>query len=154
MTGSLHIARKVCACAALVCAAGWPCLGQPTPVKPDRGFQGKLERAVRGFREGVGLYARQLQSGRPASIRSEEIFPTASLIKVPILLAVFDAIDRGRLDYHAFPEYDASLLYPGEDILGAFESGVHINLSKVVVLMIATSDNTAALWLQTLAGGG
>ena len=50
--------------------------------------------------------------------------------------------------------YRDSLLYPGIDILGAFKDSQEIELSKVMMLMLTMSDNTASLWLQSLAGGG
>jgi beta-lactamase class A len=45
-------------------------------------------------------------------------------------------------------------LYPGEDILGSFKDSQTIELSKVIMLMLTTSDNTASLWLQQIAGTG
>ena len=50
--------------------------------------------------------------------------------------------------------YKDSLLYEGVDILGSFKSGEKIALKKVIMLMLTTSDNTASLWLQSLAGTG
>jgi beta-lactamase class A len=44
-------------------------------------------------------------------------------------------------------------LYAGEDILGSFKDGEKIALSKVAMLMITTSDNTASLWCQAMATG-
>ena len=49
--------------------------------------------------------------------------------------------------------YKDSLLYEGEDILGSFKDGEKIALSKVQMLSITTSDNTASIWLQKLVGG-
>src|SRR6185503_13572413 len=46
-----------------------------------------------------------------------------------------------------------SLLYPGEDILGSFKDKDTIELSKVVLLMITMSDNTASTWLQKIVTG-
>ncbi|OIQ63577.1 hypothetical protein GALL_548820 [mine drainage metagenome] len=48
--------------------------------------------------------------------------------------------------------YRDSLLYRGEDILGSFKDGDTIEVSKVAMLMITMSDNTASLWLQKLVG--
>jgi beta-lactamase class A len=45
-------------------------------------------------------------------------------------------------------------LYAGSDILGSFKDGEKIALKKVIMLMLTTSDNTASLWLQSLAGKG
>lgn len=50
--------------------------------------------------------------------------------------------------------YKDSLYYAGEDILGSFKHNEPIELSKVLMLMLTTSDNTASLWLQSLAGTG
>ena len=40
------------------------------------------------------------------------------------------------------------------DILGSFKSNEKIVLKKIIMLMLTTSDNTASLWLQSLAGTG
>jgi len=130
-----------------------PALAQPVETV-DAGLQAKLERLVADFRGEVGLYVRHLPSGRAAAVHADTLFPTASMIKVPILLKTFDLIDAGPLKYHEKLTYRDSLLYAGEDILGSFKDGEVISLSKVVMLMITTSDNTASLWLQHLAGTG
>ena len=124
------------------------------PPASDTVLQRTLEDAVQGFGGDVGIYVRHLPSGRSAEIWADTVFPTASLIKLPILLVTFDRIARGDLDYHQTLTYRDSLLYPGEDLLGSFRDGESVDLSKVVLLMITTSDNTASLWLQSLAGTG
>jgi len=50
--------------------------------------------------------------------------------------------------------YKDSLLYAGVDILGSFKTNEKIELSELLMLMLTVSDNTASLWLQTLAGTG
>jgi beta-lactamase class A len=65
-----------------------------------------------------------------------------------------DKLNRGELQYHQNLIYKDSLLYAGVDILGSFKNNEQIELSKVVMLMLTMSDNTASLWLQSLAGGG
>jgi len=120
----------------------------------DPVLQAALERLVADFHGDVGLYVRRLSTGRSAAIDADSLFPTASMIKVPILIKTFDAIDRGLLAYHQKLVYRDSLLYEGEDILGSFKDGEEIDLGKVIMLMITTSDNSAALWLQQLCGTG
>ncbi len=114
----------------------------------------KLADLFEGFDGNVGIYVHHLATGRTAAINADELFPTASMIKVPILLTTFDKIKSGQLDYHEDQVYYDSLLYAGEDILGSFKEGEKIKLSKVIMLMITTSDNTASLWCQKLAGTG
>jgi beta-lactamase class A len=76
------------------------------------------------------------------------------MIKVPILVTLFNKISNGELEYTGEQIYADSMLYPGEDILGSFMAGEKIALSKLVMLMITMSDNTASLWCQQLAGTG
>ena len=124
------------------------------PRVVDASLQAKLERLVEGFQGDVGIYVRHLPSGRTAMIQPDTLFPTASLVKVPILIKMFDAIERGDLDYHQTLIYRDSLLYPGEDLIGSLRDSAEVALSKVAMLMITTSDNTGSLWLQHLVGTG
>lgn len=126
---------------------------QPAP-RPDPELQKRLEALVEGFRGDVGFYVRHLPTGRTAALNADTLFPTASLVKVPLLVKLFDAVEQGALDYHAQLVYRDSLLYPGEDLLGSFADSSVVALGKVAMLMITTSDNTASLWLQHLVGTG
>jgi beta-lactamase class A len=45
-------------------------------------------------------------------------------------------------------------LYEGDDILGSFRDSSRIPLNRLTLLSLTTSDNTASLWLQSLAGTG
>lgn len=113
-----------------------------------------LTELTKGFNGDVGIYVKSLKTGKVASINADSIFPTASMVKVPITCGIFNKIEKGELDYQTQLTYKDSLLYAGEDILGSFKSGEKIWLSKVLMLMITTSDNTASLWSQSLAGTG
>ena len=88
------------------------------------------------------------------AINADTIFPTASIVKISILAGIMDKLQKGDLQYHQQLIYKDSLLYEGEDILGSYKDNEKIELSKVMMLMLTTSDNTASLWLQSLAGGG
>ena len=118
----------------------------------DRKLQIKLKEIIQNFSGDVGIYVKNIKTGKVASYQADTLFPTASLIKVPIMCGVFNAIEAGKLSYHDELIYKDSLLYAGEDILGSFKDGEKISLSKVQMLSITTSDNTASLWLQKLAG--
>jgi beta-lactamase class A len=120
----------------------------------DSTLQQKLDASVDGFGGDVGVYVRHLGTGEEAAINADTIFPTASMVKVPILVGTFDRIESGELSYTQKLTYRDSLLYAGVDILGSFKDGEEIELGKVAMLMITMSDNTASLWLQHLAGTG
>jgi beta-lactamase class A len=76
------------------------------------------------------------------------------MVKVPILIGVMDKINKNELGYNQEIKYRDSLLYAGADILGSFKDTEKIELGKVMMLMLTMSDNTASLWLQSLAGTG
>jgi beta-lactamase class A len=120
----------------------------------DRKLQQKVERLVTGFQGEVGIYIKSLKTGRVVQINADTVFPTASMVKVPILLGIIEKIQSKELSYHQSLIYKDSLLYEGEDILGSFKNNEKIELSKVLMLMLTTSDNTASLWLQSIAGTG
>jgi beta-lactamase class A len=120
----------------------------------DKKLRAKLEDVVRDFKGTVGIYVRNLKTGATVTINADTIFPTASMVKVPITIGMLDKIEKGEIDYHTILTYKDSLLYEGEDLLGSFKDGEKISLSKVLMLMITTSDNTASLWCQSLAGTG
>ncbi len=122
--------------------------------KTDRELTSKLEELARSFQGDLGIYVRHLPSGRTATVNADTLFPTASMIKIPITIGIFNRIEKGELDYHSVLTYKDSLLYEGEDILGSFKDGEEIALAKVLMLMVTTSDNTASLWCQSLAGTG
>jgi len=125
-----------------------------TAQSQEKKLDKMLRELVKDFKGDVGIYVKNLKTGKSAGFKADSIFPTASMIKVPITAGVFNKIEKNELDYKTILTYKDSLLYAGEDILGSFKDGEKIALSKVLMLMITTSDNTASLWSQSLAGSG
>jgi len=122
-------------------------------AQTDRKLTQQLNDAVKGFHGQVGIYVQNLKTGKTAAINADTLFPTASMIKVSIQCGLMDKIEKGELQYNQKLVYRDSLLYRGEDILGSFKDKDTIQLSKVALLMITMSDNTASTWLQKLVGG-
>ena len=122
--------------------------------KINKKLQQQLEILTTGFKGDVGVYVKDLHTGKMASINADSIFPTASMVKVPILIGIMDKINKGELKYHGELTYKDSLFYAGSDLLASLKNNEKVELSKVMMLMLTTSDNTASLWLQSLAGTG
>ena len=125
-----------------------------TAQKTNHKLLSKLTEAIQGFNGDIGIYVKELKTGKIVAINADTVFPTASIVKVPILIGVMDKIEKGELSYDSAHVYKDSLLYEGEDILGSFKDGEKILLKKIMMLMLTTSDNTASLWLQKLSGTG
>jgi beta-lactamase class A len=122
--------------------------------KVNKKLQGALETLTTGFKGDVGIYVKDLHTGKTVSINADSIFPTASMVKVPILIGIMDKLNKGELKYHQELTYKDSLFYAGSDLLASLKHNEKVELSKVIMLMLTTSDNTASLWLQSLAGTG
>jgi beta-lactamase class A len=122
--------------------------------RTDKKLQRQVDALVKDFKGTAGIYIRNLRTGKVAMYNPDTIFPTASMIKIPILIGVMDKIQKGELGYQQELIYTDSLLYAGVDILGSYKTGEKTTISRVMMLMLTMSDNTASLWLQSLAGTG
>jgi beta-lactamase class A len=127
---------------------------RPAAAATDAALTRELEAAVAGFHGTAGVYARRLSDGREAAVRADELFPTASTVKVPILAALLARVDSGALDYNAPLVYESTRAYVDDDLSANLKDGAKLTPAKLAWLMETLSDNTAALWCQELAGGG
>lgn len=123
--------------------------------KTDKQLQNEVANLLQGFNGQVGLYVYDLSKNKTIAINADTIFPTASMVKIPISIGVMHKIYNDELQYHQVMTYTDSLYYSeGEDILASFKNGEKIQISKLLMLMLSTSDNAASLWLQGLSGSG
>ena len=122
--------------------------------RSNKKLQKQIEGLLAGFHGQAGVYLYDLKKNKTVAINADTVFSTASIVKIPIMIGVMDKINKGELQYHQELVYKDSLLYEGVDILGSFKNNEKIELSKVFMLMLTMSDNTASLWLQSLAGTG
>jgi len=120
----------------------------------DQKLQKALEKFEKKFRGTAGIYVYNLNTNEEAAINADTIFPTASIVKVPILVGLFDKIEKGELQYHQAMIYRDSLKSGGSGLMQFFKDSTKTDLSTLAALMISYSDNTTALWNQALAGGG
>ena len=123
--------------------------------KIDRDLQSQIESLVKDFRGTAGVYVHDLKRDRIVAYNADTVFPTASIVKIPIMIGIMSKIQSEELDFHQVMIYKDTLNYdPGEDVLAAFKPDQKILLSKLMLLSLSLSDNTASLLLQGLAGGG
>lgn len=120
--------------------------------KQDKTLETKLQETLNGFRGVVGVYVKNLKTNKFVAINADTIFPTASMVKIPIMVGTFDKILKGEVKYDQPLTYKDSLHYD-DGIVGSLKDGAKIELNKVMMLMCTVSDNTGSLWLQAMAGG-
>ena len=124
--------------------------------KTDRKLTSLIQKQVTGFNGVIGVYVKNLKTGKEAVFNADTVFPTASTIKVPIMVAIFDKIEKKELNYFQPLTYSVKKeLYNGDDgLIASLRDSTKVPLSQVQMLSICTSDNSASLWLQELAGTG
>ncbi len=108
-----------------------------------------------GFKGDIGIYVKDLKTGAEFAVNADTIFPSASMVKIPIMVKIFDKIEKGELDYQMELKYgpEPDYEYSG-DIISNLIPGTEVALSELIHLMMSTSNNTASLWNQYLAGTG
>ena len=123
--------------------------------KTDKHLQSEITTLIKGFNGDIGVYVYDIAKNKVAQVNADTVFPTASMVKIPILIGVMHKIHNGELTYHQPMTFTDSVRYSeGEEILASFKSGEKINLNALLMLMLSMSDNGASLWLQGLAGSG
>ena len=67
--------------------------------KVDVKLNKMINELVKGFNGDVGIYVKSLKTGKVATFNADTIFPTASMIKVPITCGIFDKIEKGEFAF-------------------------------------------------------
>jgi len=117
---------------------------QSAPVHVDTvALSAALQREAAAHRGVVGYTVRDLDAGWSLSLRGDEPFPTASLIKVPVLVTVFDLVSQGRLSLDDKLTVLPIDVVPGAGILQHLHAGITITVRDAAWLMTTISDNTA-----------
>lgn len=122
--------------------------------KTDTRLEKKIRSLVDSFHGTAGIYVRNLKTGREASVNGDSLFPTASIIKIPIMVGIFNAIEQGQFTYHQALLYRDSAARGGSGLMQFFKDSTSTDLATAVSLMISYSDNTSSVWCEKMAGGG
>ena len=117
--------------------------------KTDRKLQRKVEELVKGFNGEIGVYIKNLDNNKTVAINADSLFPTASIVKVTILVGVMDKVNIGELGYHQEVVFRDSLRYSDFDIQAAYRDSQKTEISKLVMLMMTMTDNSAGVYDST-----
>src|SRR6266542_6145116 len=113
-------------------------------MKPDE----RVARAIAEIAAEVGgivsAAARDLTRGIAVDLRAEERLPSASVIKVPILVALMEQVERGALRLDDRVRLRDADRVEGSGVLSMLHEGVELTIEDLAHLMITVSDNTAS----------
>lgn len=123
-------------------------------VQNDPALEKELREIISDFNGVAGVYVFNLKTRKEAGIYADTVFPTASIVKVPILTALFKKIEKGELKLTDTLSYNIDRVYGGSGLMQFYKDSTKTDLRTIASLMISHSDNVASLWSQELAGGG
>jgi beta-lactamase class A len=102
-----------------------------------------LDSIAAAHRGVVGYAVHNLDTGERLALRGDEPFPTASLIKVPILVTLFDLVEKGEIALDDRIRVLKIDKVPGSGVLQFLHDGIEITVRDAAWLMVTVSDNTA-----------
>ena len=131
----------VVACAA---RAGYsPIGGRPIVSADTAALRRTLDSIADAHHGVVGYSVIDLETGARISRRGDETFPTASLIKVPILVTVYDLVAKGQLSLDDPLTVLKIDQVPGSGVIQFLHNGTVLTVQDAAWLMSTISDNTA-----------
>lgn len=107
------------------------------------GLRHTLEGIAQAHHGVLGYYVSNLDTGEQLVLRADETFPTASLIKVPILVTLYDLVEQKQLSLDDPLTVLRIDQVPGSGVLQLMHPGMSLSVHDAASLMIVLSDNTA-----------
>jgi len=130
--------------ASLVCAARLAAQMTKPLTHADTSSLRRTLDAIAAAHHGVlGYSVLNLDTGERLSLRGDETFPTASLIKVPILVTLYDLAEQKQLSLDDPLTVIKIDQVPGSGVLQFMHPGMSLSVHDAAALMIILSDNTA-----------
>ncbi len=102
-----------------------------------------IRRIAAAFSGTLGVAAHNLKTGEQIVLNADVVYPTASMVKIGILLELFRRREAGDLSLDEIITVGKADKTAGSGLLENMSDSVPISLYNLAVLMNAISDNTA-----------
>ncbi len=106
-------------------------------------LQKRLETISANFNGTVGAAIQNIETGETAQLNADELFPMASVYKIPIMVEVFQQVKDGHFSLNDRVELTEDLRTLGSGILTLMDAGLKPTIKDLITLMIIVSDNEA-----------
>jgi beta-lactamase class A len=121
--------------------------------KQPTALQTLLTRSASEFPGKAGIWVKHLTTGETAGVRDAEIFNSASVIKIPVLVLAFQMADKGTIDLDERITIRKEDIRGGSGIFRYHDLGLQPTFRDVLLQMVITSDNTATDLAIARVGG-
>jgi len=115
-------------------------------------LESTLDNIINQFEGVAGLSIRCLNNNKTISINGDNIFPTASSIKIHILTQLFTLEDKGTIDLAKRVRFTQDMYGAGSGVIHFLENEPEFTILDIAILMMLVSDNTATNMCIDLAG--
>ena len=133
--------------ALLTIVASTALLAQPTAL------HNLLTKSAADFPGKAGIWVKHLTTGETAGVRDGEIFNSASVIKLPVLVLAFQMADKGAINLDERITIRKEDIRGGSGIFRYHDIGLQPTFRDVLLQMVITSDNTATDLAIAKVGG-
>jgi beta-lactamase class A len=107
-------------------------------------LESRIAPLIKAHKGKAAVAVRHLTTGEEFYLNADEIMPTASLIKLPVMVETYSQVSEGKVKLETTVTLRKEDKVPGSGILTThFSDGMTMPLRDAVRLMIAYSDNTA-----------
>jgi beta-lactamase class A len=112
----------------------------------------EIVKETMGFEKVLGVAVKHLGTGEEVGFNGDEVFPTASVFKVPVIVGLYRQVEAGRLSFEDKLVLKDSEKVPGSGILKELSEGLEVTVRDLSQLMMILSDNTATDMLVERVG--
>ena len=99
-----------------------------------------------------GIAINHIESGEQILINEDMPYPTASVMKVPVMVEVFKQAREGKFDLNDRLTLETKYKTLTTGVLLQLQDGLKLTIRDLIMLMIIVSDNAATSMLMELVG--
>ena len=118
-------------------------LAQTDQAAKQAALDQRVRAEVTQFKGKVSLFAKNLDTGVVYELGGDDRVPTASTIKIAIMVEAFARVTEGKAKWTDELVLTKEKKVGGSGILQEFGDGLHLTLRDAVTMMMILSDNTA-----------
>ena len=99
------------------------------------------------------VYVWEYDGGTFVNINANEVYPAASIIKIPVLIEMFRQIDQGKFNLNDTMVLEDFYRAPGSGKLQYSQGGIAHSMDYLAKIMIENSDNSSTNMIMAKMGG-
>lgn len=116
-------------------------------------LQQKIESYIDNIDATFGIYIKHLGTNEEVNIKEHQLFQMASVVKVPILVTLYEKVYKGEIDLHERIMLEEEDYVPGSGVFQEMEYRIEPTIKDLATMMIIVSDNLATDKVLSILGG-